>query len=122
MSRDLNLNASRAARAERGEVAPTVTLGEATFTLPIGLPMVAVTGFADALTAMSKSQEAAADGDDEVKAPDLSGFTSALRSLFGARYQEALDLGLELEDLEAIFDLYNTPDATPGEAPAPAAS
>lgn len=88
----INLDEARKARAEKDGEPPVITLGGIDFKLPPAAPLAALVGFAEAQ-----------DG-------DLRGVTRAIRALFGVEADKALDLGLDLADLELVLDAYNDDD------------
>ncbi len=89
MSRRVDLNAARKARAEVQQVEPVlVELGDREFELPPRLPAAVPYGLAQ----MANGQ--------------AEGFELAVRALFGDRVLEALAAGLEVDDLSEIASLY----------------
>jgi hypothetical protein len=92
--RRIDLDAARKARAETAEP-PVVELGGQEFTLPAGLPAIVAVGLA-------RARRGALDGVEE-----------AFEGLFGDRADEAMRLGLELDDLDVILE--QAYGETPGE-------
>lgn len=101
--RGVDLDAARRARAEADDGdAPYVILARQRFDLPRRLPALVLVGLARA------------------RLGQLEGFEDALMGLFGERTKEALLLGLELDDFDAIIEGAYGDD--PGEAAASAPS
>jgi len=104
---NVDLDKARAARAESNGEAPTVTFGGASFTLPVELPFSMV----EEAHTLSASV-----GDPYAITQAISNIAE---SLFGDRYQEFLDHGPSMGDMQMLMDsipeLYGM---TPGESAA----
>lgn len=95
----VNLDAAHKARAEQAGPPPVVVIGGKEFELPPSVPASVVIGLG------------------RVRNEDFEGFKDVLDGLFGDEHaDEVLALGLELEDIDVIFEAcYGEPV---GEAPA----
>lgn len=100
----IDLNAAHKARAEKRAAPPVVLLGDQEFTLPSSLPALAIVGLA-------RTRQKDDDGHGSTE-----GLEECFTALFGDRADEVLKLGLELDDLELIFEEAYGED--PGESSA----
>lgn len=90
----VDLDTARAARAEAIGEAPTVKFGGLVFELPPEMPFAIVESIRD----LSKAQE---ESDGLAVAGVLSDIAQAL---FRSRYQEFLDLGPSMTDMQALLE------------------
>lgn len=95
MAVTINLDAAKAARAEilKDEEAPSVLFGGETFSLPFELPF-------GVFLRLAELKKEGADGDDA-----LETMRTVMRSLFGDRTDEFLDLAPSLDDMLALVSM-----------------
>lgn len=100
-----------AARAERKAEPLEVVLAGRTFMLPASLPAIV----AVAMGEMHRAQSSSPDADDMDMGTFTAAFGDVVHALFGEHAKEAMNLGLDFEDIELLLEEYG-----PGEAPASA--
>lgn len=94
MAGQVDLDAARVARAEANGKSPTIMFGGKTFDLPPEMPFAIV----ESVGELTKAQE---DGDGFATAALLS---QIARSLFRDRYQEFLDIGPSMTDMQTLLE------------------
>ena len=98
MGNNVNLDAARAARSEAQGEHPTVTLGGQVFELPVELPFAVV-------EMVGELAGAAATTDDPNAGAEAATIIGRIaRALFGTRYQDFIDLGPSLADINAVLE------------------
>lgn len=96
MTKKVDLDAARRARTETQEEPVVATLGGVDYELPPSLPAIVLIGVG------------------RLQRGQLDGFEDVLEGMFGAKWEEAVKGGFDLDDLELLLaEVYDL-----GEAPA----